>query len=48
MVFKSTNITVFVPSNRVWDALPEGTMDYLQSSDVRLFILYMSLGGSFK
>ncbi|XP_041349523.1 stabilin-2-like [Gigantopelta aegis] len=33
VVFKSSNITVFVPSNRVWDSLPEGTLEFLQSNE---------------
>ncbi|XP_071082135.1 stabilin-2-like isoform X1 [Haliotis cracherodii] len=32
-LFEAGNVTVFVPNNRVWDDLPEGTVEYLMSYD---------------
>ncbi|XP_064604743.1 stabilin-2-like isoform X2 [Liolophura sinensis] len=29
--FNSANLTIFTPSNSAWSALPEGSLDYLQS-----------------
>lgn len=33
--FNSANVTIFTPSNGAWSALPEGSLDYLQSPKVK-------------